>query len=648
MGLCRLLEWTFGPGSHQELAGESACPRSAAISNLSTGGVLASHDPATVYNGWQMKALAVFLFAGCLTAADRELTVGPHGQFPTVQAAVDAAAPHSVIHIQPGVYKERIVVPYAKPFVTFRGDDPLTTVITNNSHAGLPGPKGPINTFATQTVFIQANDFTAENLTFENSAGNQGQAVALTIMGDRGIFRNCRFLGYQDTLLPQAGRQYFDRCYIEGATDFIFGGSAAYFDRCTIHVTADGYITAANTTKDQRYGYIFDQCKITGAPNVKTFLGRPWRPWSATVFLNTEMSACIRPAGWNNWNDPAREQTVRYAEYRGAGPGADSSGRVPWARKLSDAEAAEFTMEKVLAGMDGWNPKTGAVRSAVHIAKGSAAQPAIPRESAWLAVLPDAHLAWTTGAQWTIARVSLPAESARILRDPAGVFHAVWPAVSSAVSSDVLPAVSSAVLSNDKRLAHSTSQDLLTWSAPQFIDIMAGRNALDLHSPNLFHDGSQFIVTWSCTIARNFIQAFQEDVETNPRIWYATTRDFETFSEPQLLFDNNYAVRDAQILQLGTRYALLHNDNTWPMQNLRVAFSDSPLGPWGPSSDAFTAKGAAAPAAIRAGAEWWIYHSGGLLRTRDFLSFTEVPLPAGVRPVSVVEVPRALAAALPR
>jgi hypothetical protein len=179
-------------------------------------------------------------------------------------------------------------------------------------------------------------------------------------------------------------------------------------------------------------------------------------------------------------------------------------------------------------------------------------------------------------------------------------------------------------------------------------DIMAGKNALDLNSPNLFHDGNQFIVTWSCTIAKNFIQAFQEDVETNPRIWYATTRDFETFAEAQLLFDNNYAVRDAQILRLGTRYALLHNDNTWPMENVRVAFSDSPRGPWGPSTDAFTAKGTASPAAVRSGDEWWIYHSGGLVRTHDFWSFTEVPLPAGVRPTSVIEVPRAVAAALPR
>lgn len=568
-----------------------------------------------------MKAFTVFLFLSTLSAADREITVGPKGQFQTVQAAVDAAPPHSVIHIQPGIYKERVVVPYSKPFLTFRGDDPLSTIITNNSHAGLPGPKGPINTFATQTVFIQANDFSAENLTFENSAGNQGQAVALTIMGDRGIFRNCRFLGYQDTLLPQAGRQYFERCYIEGATDFIFGGSAAYFDHCTIHVTANGYITAANTTKDQRYGFVFDHAKITGAADVKTFLGRPWRPWSATVFLNAEMSDAIRPAGWNNWNDPAREKTVRYAEYRNTGPGSDSVARVPWARKLTDAEAIEYTMEKVLAGLDGWNPKTGAVNSAVKIAKASAAKAVIPQGSAWLAALSDGHLAWTAGAQWTVTRVSLPADGARLWRAPDGAVHAVW--------------------SDKKRLAHSTSPDLNTWSAPMFIDVMADKNALDLNSPNLFYDGSQFIVTWSATIDKNFIQAFQEDVESNPRIWYATTRDFETLSEPQLLFDNNYAVRDAQIVNLGTRYALLHNDASGPMQNLRVAFANSPLGPWGPSSDAFTAKGAASPAAIRSGDEWWIYHSAGLVRTRDFWSFNDVPLPA-IRPISVIEVPRAL------
>jgi pectinesterase len=538
-----------------------------------------------------MKVIAALLFAFSLRAADRELVVGPGGPYQTVQAAVDAATPHSVIHIQPGIYKERVVVPYQKPFLTFRGDDAKATVITFDSHAGLPGPKGPINTFATPTVFIQANDFTAENLTFENSAGNVGQAVALTIMGDRGIFRNCRFLGYQDTLLPQAGRQLFDRCYIEGATDFIFGGSAAYFDHCTIHATANGYLTAANTTKDQKYGYVFDHCTVTGAPNAKTYLGRPWRPYAATVFLNSEISGVMRPEGWNNWNDPSREKTVRYAEYPAP------QGRVPWARALTAVEAADYTIDKVLAGIDGWNPKTGAITHTIHIAQGIAAK--LPSEGRYR----------------------------NIVRSPGGVFHAVW--------------------ADGKLLVHAASKDQEHWSAPQTVDVMASLNALDLESPNAFYDeaGKQFIVTWSCTLARNAIQAFQEDVEHNPRIWYATTRDFTSFSESKLLFDNNYSVRDAQILKLDGRYALVHTDSTWPMQNIRVAFGASPVGPWGPSTDAFTTKGTHSPHAVFSGGFWWIYHSGGLARTRDFWTFVDLPLPAGTRPVSAFEGTRAPAEA---
>ncbi len=580
-----------------------------------------------------MKVFAVLIFASSLFSADRELTVSPTGPFHSVQAAIDAAWPHTVIHILPGTYAERITVPASKPFLTLRGDDAMKTILTGNSHAGLPGPKGPINTFSTQTVFVQANDFSALNLTFENSAGNQGQAVALTILGDRGIFRNCRFLGYQDTLLPQAGRQYFDRCYIAGATDFIFGGAAAFFDHCTIHLTANGYITAANTTAQQRYGYVFDHCNITSVPGVKTYLGRPWRPWSATVFLSTEMSEAIRPEGWNNWSDPAREKSVRYAEYASTGPGAAPSSRVPWARALTAAEASEFSIGKVLAGIDGWNPLTGKVLHPVSVAPAKvlhkAAQPVIPKSSAWLAATADGQIFTGTGAAWNPTRAHLPpnATGAHLLRTADGVFHAVW--------------------SSGKHLAHATSKDLLAWSEPTLTDIMASQNALDLQAPNLFFDGTQVIVTWSCTIAKNFIQAFQEDVEANPRIWYATTRDFATYSAPKLLFDNNYAVRDAQILHLTGRYALLHNDNTWPTASLRIAFGETPLGPWGPSTDAFTPKGTAAPAALAAGGEWWIFHSGGGVHTRDFWTFQEMP-PSAVLPSAIIEVPRAFAAALPR
>ena len=220
-----------------------------------------------------MRFLLFAAWASFAAGQAREVIVAADGsgQYRSVQQAVDSAPSHShqrfVIHIKPGIYKERVTVPSDKTFLTLRGDDAKTTVITFDMHP-MPNPNGgrALITFDTPTVFIQANDFTAENITFENSAGRQGQALALTIMSDRGVFRYCRFLGFQDTLLAQAGRQYFDHCYIQGATDFIFGGSAAYFDNCEIHVTANGYITAANTTKDQQYGYVFSHCKITGEP----------------------------------------------------------------------------------------------------------------------------------------------------------------------------------------------------------------------------------------------------------------------------------------------------------------------------------------------------------------------------------------------
>lgn len=583
------------------------------------------------------------------------------GQFKSVQAAVDRAPSHSrrrfVIHIKPGIYKERVTVPPEKTFLTLRGDDPKTTVITFDLHAGLPGgPNGrALITFDTPTVFIQANDFTAENITFENSAGRQGQALALTIMSDRGVFRNCRFLGYQDTLLAQAGRQYFDHCYIQGATDFIFGGSAAVFDNCEIHVTANGYITAPNTPRDQAYGYVFLHSKITGEPNVQTYLSRPWRAYAATVFLNTGMSGVVRPVGWNNWNDPAKEKTARYGEYASSGPGGGAGARASWAHLLTDAEAKTYSIENVLGGVDGWNPNTGAVRSEVKVANASGAQKPAPlqRGSVLLAAAAADGLRFassTDGYQWTT--ILSPRGGSRLtvadlrnpclLRAPDGGFHLIW----------------SSGARGDKSFSYSSSKDLLTWTPPRRIEIMAKQNALDVVSPHLYYDGKEgrFLVTWASTMAANSIQSFQEEVDNNPRIWYATTRDFQDFTEPELLFDPNYSVKDAVLLkdaapETSAGFALLHNDNTTPMQSLRVAFSATPLGPWGPSRDAFTGKFVEAPAAIQLGGEWWIYDTNsktgatGLMKTRDFWTFTDsgtIHFPDGLRMAGVLEVPRSV------
>lgn len=294
-----------------------------------------------------------------------ELVVAADGsaKYKTVQEAVMAVPAGTadspvVIRIKPGTYREIVYVQREKRFFKFVGEDASKTIITYDLNANIKGVDGkPIGTFRTPSVQIDADDFTAENITFENSAGPVGQALAVRVDGDRVVFRNCRFLGWQDTILLNRGRHYFEDCYIAGHVDFIFGAATAFFERCRIHALKDGYLTAASTPDNQPFGFVFSRCKITAeTPNVKTYLGRPWRAYSAVTFLDTEMPESVRPEGWHNWNFPEREKSVRYAEFGSNGPGARAAARVPWARKLTKAEAKAITRQKVLAGTDGWSP----------------------------------------------------------------------------------------------------------------------------------------------------------------------------------------------------------------------------------------------------------------------------------------------------
>jgi pectinesterase len=266
-----------------------------------------------------------------------------------------------IIRIKPGTYKELIYVQHEKRFFHLVGEDAAKTVLTYDLHANLIGKDGkPIGTFRTPSTTIDADDFTAENITFENTAGPVGQALAVRVDGDRVVFRNCRFLGWQDTILLNRGRHYFENCYIAGHVDFIFGGATAFFERCHIHCLKDGYITAASTPDNQPFGFVFSHCKITGeTPTVKTYLGRPWRAFSSVIFLDTEMSEVVREEGWHNWNFPEREKTVRYAESGSTGAGANSRSRVAWSHKLTKTEARSITLEKVLGDVDRWIPKRG-------------------------------------------------------------------------------------------------------------------------------------------------------------------------------------------------------------------------------------------------------------------------------------------------
>lgn len=287
------------------------------------------------------------------------------GDFIKIQDAINAIPDfrknETRIFIKNGVYKEKLVLPESKTNLTFIGEDKLNTILTYDDYAQKLNKFGEeMGTTGSTSFFIFADNFRAENITFQNDAGPVGQAVAVRVDGDRVVFLNCRFLGNQDTLYLHGrdSRQYYKNCYIEGTTDFIFGWSRAVFEDCEIYAKDGGhYITAASTEKDANYGFVFIDCKIIGnAPEHDFYLGRPWRDHAKTVFINTEMASLIKPEGWHNWSKPHAEETVYYGEFNSSGPGA-SEKRVKWAKKITKKEAQKFTVANVLAGDDNWNPK---------------------------------------------------------------------------------------------------------------------------------------------------------------------------------------------------------------------------------------------------------------------------------------------------
>lgn len=281
------------------------------------------------------------------------------GDFTTIQRAIDHAPPEGdgrlIIAIRPGVYRQRLVVPQDRPRVTFvgLGESPSDTVITYNMSAQEAG-----GTFVSSTVNVQGRKFEARNVTFENTYGPGSQAVALSIHSDRAIFQHCRFIGWQDTLYAASGRQYYHDCFIEGAVDFIFGNAAAVFDHCVIESAGSGYITAqSRVVPDAPTGFVFYHCRLTAKESgVRTFLGRPWRPYSRVVYIDCWMGSQIRPTGWNNWNNPANEKTSWYAEYHSTGPGAEPHSRVKWEHQLTTAGIKQFLPDTFLCGSDGWHP----------------------------------------------------------------------------------------------------------------------------------------------------------------------------------------------------------------------------------------------------------------------------------------------------
>lgn len=284
------------------------------------------------------------------------------GDFASVQACFDALpskpAAWRTVRIMPGTYREKVTLDVYKDKVRIvgAGATPDEVRIVWDDFSGKVVDGYEMTTYDSYTFSVQADDVWIEGLTVANDAGRVGQAVALETRGDRILLRDCALLGDQDTFFTKGyvSRVHLENCYVEGTTDFIFGPSIVLFDDCTIHCKADSYITAASTTERNKYGYVFRNCRVTAADGVtKLYLGRPWKSTARTVWLACDLPAAIRPEGWHNWRDPARERTSFYAEWRCTGPGADRSGRVAWSHELSDEEAAEYAHELIFAKKTG-------------------------------------------------------------------------------------------------------------------------------------------------------------------------------------------------------------------------------------------------------------------------------------------------------
>jgi len=286
------------------------------------------------------------------------------GEFRTIDEAIEVCRAfmdyHKVIFVKNGTYKEKLIIPQWLQNIEICGESKEKTIITYDDHANVKRPETgkPMGTFRTYTLKIEGNAITLKNLTIENNSARLGQAVALHTEGDRLLFINCRFIGHQDTIYTGVAgtRLYFKGCYICGTTDFIFGPSIAWFEDCTIESLVNSYVTAASTPQDQAYGYVFNNCRLIAKEGVdQVYLGRPWRDYGYTLFMNCELGGHIRPEGWHHW-EKQREQTARYLEYNNRGEGAQTKERVAWSRQLTKKEAAQITPETVFSVGSKWNP----------------------------------------------------------------------------------------------------------------------------------------------------------------------------------------------------------------------------------------------------------------------------------------------------
>ncbi|CAA9196521.1 pectate lyase [Flavobacterium collinsii] len=276
------------------------------------------------------------------------------GDFTKIQDAINACPsfPYEkvTVFVKNGTYKEKIRIPEWNSQVALIGESKENTIITfddNFSKINI----GRNSTFNTYTLLVEGDDFSASNLTIKNASGDNGQAIALSVVANRAQISNCNILGNQDTLYlsGKEAKQYIKDCYIEGTTDFIFGSATALFENCEIHSIKNSYITAASTPEGTAFGFVFKDCKLTAEPAATAvYLGRPWRIYAKTVYISCDMAKHIRPEGWENWSKPEAEKTAFYAEYNCKGEGASSAKRVSWSHQLEKKEAEKYTIDNIL------------------------------------------------------------------------------------------------------------------------------------------------------------------------------------------------------------------------------------------------------------------------------------------------------------
>ena len=283
------------------------------------------------------------------------------GNYKTIQAAVDSIPAnnpnHVVIYIKKGTYHEIVTVPPNKPYITFLGQDEKSTIITSKNYNGKPKPGG--GTYGTSDsagVFIQGDHFTAKNITFQNTAGAVGQAVAINVTADFSYFDSCQFLGWQDTLYAHTGRQYYSNSYITGNVDYVFGNATAVFEKTKFHNLGGngGTITAQKrSASSETTGFVLNSDIIDGAIANSIYLGRPWGPYARVVVMNSQINSDITPDGWRNWSTAGYSRTAYFAEYNNNGSGSNTSRRVSWSHQLTAQEAKQYATDKFL-NRKGW------------------------------------------------------------------------------------------------------------------------------------------------------------------------------------------------------------------------------------------------------------------------------------------------------